>query len=185
MIELPVFRFVAFLRAINVGGHTVTMETLRRQFTALGFRGVETFIASGNVIFTTSGEDESAIRRKVEGRLLNALGYEVRTFLRTDAEVGGVARYAPFTPAEIASARTLCVVFLAERPSAAATKALMSYRTDVDDFQVKGRDVYWLCQVGQSESPFATKAGFEKVLRVQGTVRGMKTVTKLAAKYDL
>jgi uncharacterized protein (DUF1697 family) len=180
-----VFRFVAFLRAINVGGHTVTMEMLRRQFSSLGFKDVETFIASGNVIFTSSGKDESALRRKIEGRLLNALGYEVRTFLRTDSEVGGVARYAPFTPARIASARTLCVVFLAEPPSPAAKKALMAHRSDADDFHVNGRDVYWLCQVGQSESPFATKAGFEKTLKMPGTVRGMKTMMKLTARFGL
>ena len=178
-------RVVAFLRAINVGGHTVTMETLRRHFAALGFTGVETFIASGNVIFTPSGRDEGALQRKIEARLVNALGYEVRTFLRTVAEVAGVARYSPFTRAQIASAHAFNVVFLAESPSSLAKKALMAHRTDVDDFHVNGRDVYWLCQVRQSESPFATKVGFEKVLKLPGTGRGMKTVTKLAAKYGL
>ena len=46
-------RLIAFLRAINVGGHNVTMEKLRKQFEALGCEEVETFIASGNVIFTS------------------------------------------------------------------------------------------------------------------------------------
>src|SRR5574341_496448 len=40
-------RYIAFLRAINVGGHTVTMDRLRQLFEAMGFGGVETFIASG------------------------------------------------------------------------------------------------------------------------------------------
>ena len=44
-------RFIAFLRAINVGGHNVTMKELRGLFEALGLKSVETFIASGNVIF--------------------------------------------------------------------------------------------------------------------------------------
>ncbi|HXW01123.1 MAG TPA: DUF1697 domain-containing protein, partial [Anaerolineae bacterium] len=44
-------KYIAFLRAINVGGHTVKMDYLRRLFEEMGFSKVETFIASGNVIF--------------------------------------------------------------------------------------------------------------------------------------
>ena len=50
-------RFVAFLRAINVGGHVVTMDQLRAAFQELGFDDVETFIASGNVIFSSPAKD--------------------------------------------------------------------------------------------------------------------------------
>ena len=46
-------RYVAFLGGINVGGHRVSMERLRTEFGTLGFLDVSTFIASGNVIFTT------------------------------------------------------------------------------------------------------------------------------------
>jgi len=46
-------RYIAFLRAINVGGHTVKMEHLRGIFESMGFSNVETFIASGNVIFAS------------------------------------------------------------------------------------------------------------------------------------
>ena len=51
MPRTPSSRFVALLRAINVGGHVVKMEALRKHFTRLGFANVETFIASGNVLF--------------------------------------------------------------------------------------------------------------------------------------
>ena len=44
-------RYVAFLRAINVGGRVVKMDDLRRHFVSMGLSDVQTFIASGNVIF--------------------------------------------------------------------------------------------------------------------------------------
>jgi len=44
-------RYIAFLRAINVGGRNVSMAELRRLFQELGADQVETFIASDNVIF--------------------------------------------------------------------------------------------------------------------------------------
>ena len=73
-------RFFAFLRAINVGGHNVTMEKLRGLFEALGHKDVETFIASGNVIFASKSKDRGALERKIENSLRKSLGYEVTTF---------------------------------------------------------------------------------------------------------
>ena len=46
-------RYIAFLKAINVGGHNVKMDQLRKIFESMQFKNVETFIASGNVIFET------------------------------------------------------------------------------------------------------------------------------------
>ena len=84
-------RLIAFLRAINVGGHTVTMARLREEFEGLGFTDVETFIASGNVIFTSRSNDFARLEKKIEARLRAAFGFEVATFVRTNAEVAAVA----------------------------------------------------------------------------------------------
>ena len=59
-------RYVAFLRAINVGGHTVKMDQLRRLFERLGFSKVETFIASGNVIFESASRSAKALEKNTE-----------------------------------------------------------------------------------------------------------------------
>src|SRR5215470_521360 len=91
------FRFFAFLRAINVGrGRTVKMQSLRQVFESLGFSMVETFIASGNVIFETKTQRTKPLERKIEKALHEALGYEVRTFVRSDAEVAKIAKDQPF-----------------------------------------------------------------------------------------
>ena len=175
-------RLIAFLRAINVGGHTVTMSELRKQFEALGLKDVETFIASGNVIFTSRSAGLAALEKKIEARLRASLGYEVATFIRTDAEVAAVAGYKPFTASQLRDAGTLCVGFL-ERPlDAAATRALMAFTTDIDDFHTKGREVYWLCKKKQSDSTF-TNAIFERALKIRCTFRGINTVVRLAAKH--
>ena len=53
-------RYIAFLRAVNVGGRIVKMDELREHFAAAGFSDVETFIASGNVIFSSSAKSTAA-----------------------------------------------------------------------------------------------------------------------------
>jgi uncharacterized protein (DUF1697 family) len=175
-------RLIAFLRAINVGGHTVTMARLRAEFEALGFSDIETFIASGNVIFTSRQRDAAAMVRKIEARLRASLGYEVATFVRTDAEVAAVARYKAFPPARVKTAGAYCVGFLDEPLDAAATRGLMAFKTDIDDFHTNGREVYWLCRKGQGESTFSN-AIMERTLKVRATFRGINTVARLAAKH--
>ena len=175
-------RLIAFLRAINVGGHTVTMERLRKEFEALGLKDVETFIASGNVIFTSRSADLPALEKKIEARLRASLGYEVATFVRTDAEVAAVAGYRPFPGAQIEDGAIVYVGFV-ERPlDAAAARAVMTFKTETDDFRVKGREVYWLRKTRDSDSPFKY-VSLEKKLKIRATFRGLNTVARLAAKH--
>jgi uncharacterized protein (DUF1697 family) len=181
-VKTPAIRYIAFLRAINVGGHVVKMDALRRQFVALGFTNVETFIASGNVVFEGPSRDRPALERAIEKRLLNAFGYEVQTFLRTCDEVAAIAGYQPFSRNAVERAGAFVVGFVADPIGAALTKKLMSLRTDVDDFHVNGREVYWLCGLKQSESTFSN-AVFEKALGVRATFRGANTLKKMAARY--
>src|SRR5882724_3214175 len=94
-------KYVAFLRAINVGGHTVKMDYLRSLFEGVGFASVETFIASGNVIFVSKSRNTTLLERKVEKHLREILGYEVRTFVRATSELAVVANYKPFSETEL------------------------------------------------------------------------------------
>jgi uncharacterized protein (DUF1697 family) len=55
-------RYIAFLRAINVGGHTVKMELLCRLFESFGYSNVETFISSGNVVLEKTLKVPSTLR---------------------------------------------------------------------------------------------------------------------------
>lgn len=175
-------RLIAFLRAINVGGHTVTMARLKQEFEALGLKDVETFIASGNVIFSSSSRDLGALEKKVEKRLHASLGYDVATFIRTAAEVAAVAGYQAFEAGRVKTAGAYCVGFLSAPLDAASKRALMAFKSEIDDFHTKGREVYWLCQTGQSGSTF-TNVQMEKALKVRATFRGINTVARLAAKH--
>ena len=95
-------RYIAFLRAINVGGHVVKMDALRGLFESLGFSNVETFIASGNVLFETNLNGN--LEKKIESKLREALGYDVATFIRTDAELKAIANYKAFAQSQLDAA---------------------------------------------------------------------------------
>ncbi len=175
-------RYIAFLRAINVGGHTVKMDELRALFAAMDFANAETFIASGNVIFETAASNVSALQQRIEDELFKVLGYAVSTFLRTDVEVAAIPRYEAFPPPQLASAGAFNVALLADPLATAESQAVIALKTDIDDFHINGSEVYWLCRTKQSQSTFSN-AVLEKALGKRATLRGMNTIRRLAAKY--
>lgn len=171
-------RYVALLRAVNVGGHVVKMDRLRALFGDAGFTAVETYIASGNVLFDSPMRDTAALERAIERQLHTALGYEVATFIRTGAEMAAVVALQPFGPASAEDTRSLYVAFLREAPPASYGERLLSFRSATDDFRVVGRESYWSCAGRMSESPyFKAKPDRETI----STSRNITTVRKLAA----
>ena len=177
-------RYIAFLRAINVGGHnTVKMDYLRQLFESLGFSNVETFIASGNIMFETTAKKAGVLEREIEDRLREVLGYEVAAFIRTDAELAAIANYKPFSRSDLDGAVALNIAFIADELDYKSSQKLMALRTDIDDFHIHGREVYWLCRKRQSKSKISN-AVLEKVLGQKSTLRGANTVEKMVAKYS-
>ena len=172
-------KYVAFLRAINVGGHTVKMDYLRRLFESLGFTNVETFIASGNVIFDSKTKSRRTLEKKIEAHIQMSLGYEVVTFIRSPADLAAIAGYKPFPDGELkAEGNVLYIGFLADEPSEEAKQKVLSLRTRIDDFHIGGRELYWLCRkrIGESE---VSGQELAKGLGMQTTLRNSNTVRKL------
>lgn len=177
-------RYVAFLRTINVGGRVVKMEELRRIFADAGLTKVETFIASGNVLFDARGKSEGALRKTIESALERELGYRVDTFLREAKEVKRIATIEAFPPASYRTpASRLFVGFLGAALEDEVTRRLVSLSGESDEFRIDGREIYWLCHVPASESEFSGPK-LEKTIGCATTVRNVNTVRRLAAKLN-
>lgn len=172
-------KYVAFLRSINVGGRTVKMDRLRRLFESLGFSNVETFIASGNVMFVSASRNVKTLEGKIEAKLEQTLGYEVATFVRKTDELVDVAEYKPF--GNLKSGEGLYIVFVPKPLRAATKRKLMAYTTKTDDFRVHKREIYWRCRTKFRESKFSGSL-LEKILGAKATVRNVNTVRKIAEK---
>jgi uncharacterized protein (DUF1697 family) len=176
-------RYVAFLRAVNVGGHIVKMDHLRQLFEALGFSNVETFIASGNVIFDSTSKNTKSLERKIEILLQESFGYRVTTFIRSTSELADIAKYKPFDDSELnADGNTLYILFATGELSTDCKKKLQTLKTDVDDFQTHDREVYWLSRKKISESKISG-AQLERTIGMPATMRNANTVKRLAARY--
>jgi uncharacterized protein (DUF1697 family) len=174
-------RYVALLRAVNVGGRTITMDRLRALFGDAGLANVRTVIASGNVLFDVAGRaSRAALEARIEGHLQQALGYPVTTFLRTPADLAVVAHHQAYPERALATPGVrLFVAFLKSVPAAAAAKKAMALQAKTDSLAIEGREVYWLCRVPSNESALSGGA-LEKALGQPATVRNITTVVKLS-----
>jgi uncharacterized protein (DUF1697 family) len=160
------------------------MDYLRWLFEAMKFSNVETFIASGNVIFDSTSKSAKALERKIEAYLQEALGYEVATFLRSTSELAHVAHYKPFRDAELnGEGNTLYIAFVADWPSDESKQKLLSFTTAIDAFHVYGREVYWLRRSKIGESKFSG-ALLEKTLGMPATLRNSTTVKRVVSRYS-
>jgi len=172
-------KYVAFLRAINVGGtRVIKMENLRRILESFGLDNVQTYIQSGNVIFESEESDASTLERQIERQLEEALGYKVQLFVRTMRETASIAEKPPFNPK---ADEVLHIVFLREAPKKKPGQDLMSLKSKADDFLIKGREAYNLRR-DREKSVFSNQF-IEKVLGVSGTTRNLTTIRRIVEKY--
>ncbi|MBA3641446.1 MAG: DUF1697 domain-containing protein [Acidobacteriota bacterium] len=175
-------RFVAFLRAINVGGHIVKMDRLCRLFETVGLTNVESFIASGNVLFD-SKKSPASLEALIEKGLEKSLGYEVITMIRSASEVDQIVDHVDRDKLADGDGITLYVGLLKSAPTSAAARAVEAMSNDVDTLVIDGRELYWRCNKRFSDSTIqGPKLG--KALGVPITTRNVTTVRKLAKKLS-
>jgi uncharacterized protein (DUF1697 family) len=160
--------FVVLLRAVNVGGTgKLPMSQLKAMCEAAGFESVQTYIASGNVVFR-SAKSESQVKAALEAKLESHAGKRVGVLVRTAVEVAAVLKENPFPQA--APSRTMAI-FLDVPPS---PDTLMGVTGQKDEqIRLGRREIY----VHYGEGMAASKL---KIPGAQaGTARNMNTVAKL------
>jgi uncharacterized protein (DUF1697 family) len=175
-------KYVAFLRAINVGGRFIKMAALAEHFHALGYADAQTFINSGNVIFSAVSRAPNALARAIESNIEPLLGFKSEVFVRSADELHAVLAQAARLLPQVPAGGELNVVFLAAPLGREQTASLIALRSATDDFVVLGQEAYWLCRVAQSESKFSN-AVMERKLLLRTTFRRHSMLLKLAAQH--
>jgi uncharacterized protein (DUF1697 family) len=164
-----VTRFIALLRAVNVGGTgKLPMTELVAMCARAGFGDVRTYIASGNVVFA-SKLTEARVKRLLEAELAVYAGKPVGVLVRTAQEMAEVALANPFPKA--APNRTLAI-FLDAPPPADALKLARGVKDE--EMRIGLREIYVHYGEGMGSSKLKIPAA------QAGTARNMNTVAKLA-----
>jgi uncharacterized protein (DUF1697 family) len=175
-------RYVALLRAVNVGGRTVKMDRLRTLFEEMKLRNVATFIASGNVIFESTAA-ASALEARIEKHLANALGFKVPTLVRSTDDLVAAADREPFPGHDpLGKLGGLYVGFLKSVAARDGMQKIGALNDASNSFALHGRELFWRAEDRRAilEIPIAT---FERAFGCETTFRNVTTVRKIADRY--
>ena len=170
-------QYIAFLRAVNVGGRFVKMEDLKKMFAMPGIKNINTYIQSGNVVFDSTETARDVLVKRIEAKLLKATGFEVKTFIRTMPDMEAIVKNNPFK--KHGEDMALHVSFLSEEPGAEMVKQLQSLQTELEQFRFDGTTVYILVKKGAYGETKFSNTFLEKKLKVAATTRNWATVNKM------
>jgi uncharacterized protein (DUF1697 family) len=167
--DLSMTSYVALLRAVNVGGTgKLPMSELKAMCEVAGFEDVRTYIASGNVVFT-SKLAERTVKRALEQQLQDYAGKPVGVTVRSAAELAAVLAANPF--AEAPGNRTVAIFLDASAPAT----ALQNVTGEKDEQLALGkREICVHYGDGMADSRLKIPAA------KSGTARNMNTIAKLA-----
>jgi uncharacterized protein (DUF1697 family) len=161
--------YVALLRAVNVGKRQLIMAELKAIAEDLGLGSPRTFIASGNLLFTSS-KGEAALRKLLEQRIGEHMGADVPVMLRTAEEMAQVAAVNPFPDQP---ANKVYAIFLNEPPP--GDTICEAKNVAGEKIALGRREIYVAYPAGMGTSKLKIPAAGP------GTARNMNTVAKLAA----
>ena len=173
-------RYVAFLRAINVGGSKVIkMDRLRQLFEEMGFANVTTYIQTGNVVFDARQKNPETVRVKIEKDLERALGHDVGASVVTFAEFELMIQRNPFKRVKTNDDVMLFTTFLSSEPTKLPELPLVLAKENLEVIACEDRVVLIAARRKQDGRFGFPNAFIEKQFGVSGTTRYWHTVKKM------
>jgi uncharacterized protein (DUF1697 family) len=178
---------ISMLRGVNLGGHNrVKMDALRALYEALGLRGAQTYVQSGNVIFRTEGRDLMRLHKRLENGIERSFGFRSDVIFRTPSELREVIARNPFAARRSIDPSKLAVTFLARDPGPEAREKVLAIKAEPEELRIEARELYIYFPNGMAR-PKLSWPLLEKTLKTSGTSRNWNTVTKLlemAERYE-
>ncbi|WP_027580872.1 DUF1697 domain-containing protein [Bradyrhizobium sp. Ai1a-2] len=160
--------YIALLRAVNVGGTgKLPMTELKAMCVAEGFASVQTYIASGNVVFDSKWP-AAKVKVALEKRLQAYAGRPVGVVIRTAEELAAVLKANPFPKAPL---NWTVAIFLDDAPPADALAAVKGQQDE--EVRLGKREIYVAYGAGMGRSKLRIPAA------ANGTARNINTIAKL------
>jgi uncharacterized protein (DUF1697 family) len=170
---------ICMLRGVNVGAHhRVKMDDLKKLCTSLKLCDPQTYVQSGNIIFTTDERDLDKLRKNLEAAIHKKFGFQTDAILRSTKDLREVVANNPFAKRRGIEPGKLLVTFFSGDPGEEPRKQVRAIKCDPEEIFIEGREAYIYFPNGAGRSKL-NWALIPKTLKVQGTARNWNSVTKM------
>ena len=168
---------ICLLRGVNVGGNNkVKMEALRSLFESLQLRHAQTYIQSGNAVFSAVDQNLAGLARRIESAIEKTFGFRPETILRTVSELRKVVAGNPFATRPDIEPNKLIVMFLG---SAADSAKIRVSKQANEEFHLADRELFIYYPDGQGKSKLSITPFDQASKAIAFTGRNWKSITKL------
>ena len=166
--------WIALLRGIG-GGKALNMGELTRALEGIGLSNVRTYIATGNIVFT-SRKGAATLSKEIQACIEAEFGFESKTFVLTPAELSKAAAANPYRQAE-ENHKSLHLFFLEGPPKAPKLNEMKRIALPTEQFTLKDKVFYFYAPDGFGKSKLGAR--ITQLLGVDATARNWRTVTTL------
>lgn len=166
------------------GHNSVKMSELAYLYKGLGFKDAETYIQSGNVIFSGEGNlSLDDVSSKIEKAIFERFTYKIPVMIRTIDEIRDLKLSNPFHKEADIDPSKIAVIFLKEEITNVQIQKVIDIDYPPDKFIIIGREIFIFCPNGFGKTKLYTNF-FEKKMGITGTARNWKTIDKLLEIAD-
>jgi uncharacterized protein (DUF1697 family) len=167
--------YITFLRGVNMAGHSkIKMTSLQSLYKKLGYKDAVTYIQSGNVVFSSS-ENEDIIAGRIEKGILEEFGHNVPVMIRELKEIENIIQSNPFLGIKDFDPSRSAVIFLYSKPDKVQISKMEGINYPPDRYEISGREIFIYCPNGFGRTKLYTNF-FEDKMKVTGTARNWKTI---------
>ena len=172
---------ISLLRGINLGPHRrLKMASLCELYASLKLGAPQSYLQSGNVVFSTSARDLPKLASRLEYAFEAAFGFRSDILLRTAGELAEVVQRNPFAGRADVPPNKLLVTFLKDKPSENAHQSLKGLKIAGEELVLLGRELYVFFPNGSGRSKLSA-AALDRALGTVGTARNWNTLLGLLA----
>ena len=166
--------FISILRGINVSGQKkIKMADLKSLYESLGFKNVQTYIQSGNVVFEYKDAAATELQQMIFNAIQKHYDFEVPNLILSPTEIETALKKNPFKDID-----KMYFTFLADTPIKENIEKLYTYSFDEEYYELIEKVVYFHCPNGAGRAKMSNNF-FENKLKVMATSRNLNTTKKL------
>jgi len=170
---------ITMLRGINMTGHnTIKMTELADLLRQIGYTDAETYIQSGNIVFTCHNKNYEDVSSGIRKAILSEFNLNIAVITRTSDEMKKIISANPFLEEPGFNPSKMAVLFLELKPSDEQVLKVAGIDYPPDKFHINSSEIYVYCPNGFGKTKLYTNF-FEARMKVTGTARNWRTVNKL------
>ena len=171
--------YISILRGINVSGQKmIRMEALKQMYNGLGFKNVQTYIQSGNVIFQHKTTETQKLENKISKKIIEQFSFEVPVIVIAFEEFKEIAKNNPFISDQSKDAAYLHVTFLSALPEKNNIEKISEGKYHPEELFILDKAIYLYCPNGYGNAKL-TNTFLESKLKVMATTRNWNTTKEL------